>query len=99
MLRAKAFGDRKYSHQVGANQDDDGKSKVPQSTMPNPPSFYDQDVESFLNRKGTSRNLREFLNNNIFDLCNNLLLKDKNYSDKCVMDDQAVPPLGALLSA
>jgi len=58
MLRAKAFGDRKYSHQVGANQDDDGKSKAPQSTMPNPPSFYDQDVESFLNRKGTSRNAK-----------------------------------------
>ena len=58
MLRARAFGDRKFSHQVGAYQDDDTLTKAPQSTMPNPPSFYEQDVESFLSKKGASRNAK-----------------------------------------
>ena len=59
MLRAKDFGSRKQSHQVGANPDDDAKSnKGPQSTLPNPPSFYEQDVSSYLSRKGISRNAK-----------------------------------------
>ena len=57
MLRAKHFGDRKFSHAVGASEDDDPK-KGPQSTMPNPPSFYDADVSQYISRKGTSRNAK-----------------------------------------
>ena len=92
MLRAKNFGARKQSHQVGAIlDDDDSKSnqKAPQSMMPNPPSFYDKDVSSYISRKGTSRNAKS--TENSYSTATKIKLSDsclkQNYNNVSIQFD------------